>query len=193
MIETAPSALPAQEENRRHESVWRRVSPSLDPYPDARAEEQAKLLTLPGAEADPCCMGSAARAALDVIEGFLRDELSDAQTYRYLAAHAPTQEARRVMRQLASDETGHAAALRAVYFLITGETYSVAVVLPPQTKQPWRDRLRGRYHEEACGGFNYARAAEETTDVCLKKLLEGLSADEYRHAETIRKLLEKAL
>ena len=193
MIETAPSAQPTQEDYRKHERVWRRVSPSLDPYPDARAEEQAKLLTLPGAEADPCCMGSAARAALDVIEGFLRDELSDAQTYRYLAARAPSPEARRVMRALASDEAGHAAALRAVYFLITGETYSVTVVLPPQTKLPWRDRLRGRYHEEACGGFNYARAAEETTDVCLKKLFADFSADEYRHAEMVRKLLERAV
>lgn len=185
---------------QKYDQIWQRVSPELNPYPEARAAreqaaraEEAQLLTLPGAERDPCCMGSAAQADLEVIEGFLRDELADAQTYRYLAAHAPTAEGKRVMRQIAADEAGHVRTLRAVYYLITGETYAVTVVLPPQPKLPWRDRLRARYHEEACGGFNYARAAEETTDVCLKEIFDRLSQDEYRHAAQMRGLLEKAL
>lgn len=194
------NALPTEEDYRRYDRIWRKVSPELDPYPEVRAEQTEQphaadsgLLTLPGAESDPCCMGSAAQAELEVIEGFLRDELGDAQTYRYLAAHAPTAEGKRVMRRIAEDETGHVRTLRSVYFLITGETYSVTVVLPPQPKLPWCDRLRARYHEEACGGFNYERAAEETTDFCLKKLFAELSKDEYRHAELLRRLLAKAL
>lgn len=185
---------------QKYDRIWQRVSPELNPYPEARAAREqgaqaaeAQLLTLPGAERDPCCMGSAAQAELEVIDGFLRDELADAQIYRYLAAHAPTAEGKRVMRQIAADEAGHVRTLRTVYFLITGETYCVTVVLPPQPKLSWCDRLRARYHEEACGGFNYARAAEETTDICLKEIFDRLSRDEYRHAAQVRGLLEKAL
>ena len=154
------NALPTEEDYRRYDRIWRKVSPELDPYPEVRAEQNtqpragdSKLLTLPGAESDPCCMGSAAQAELEVIEGFLRDELADAQTYRCLAVHAPTAEGRRVMRQIASDEAGHVRTLRSAHFLITGETYSVTVVLPPQPKLPWCDRLLRRLQlRSRCGG-----------------------------------------
>lgn len=197
MSEIAASALPTEEDYRRYDHIWKKVSPELNPYPEVRSAQDRQtendLLTLPGAERDPCCMGSAAQGEVEVIRGFLRDELADAQTYRYLAALAPTQEGRRLMRRIASDEAGHVKTLQTVHFLITGGTYSVTVVLPPQPRQLWRDRLRGRYHEETCGGFNYERAAEETTDLCLKKIFQQLSQDEYRHAEQVRMLLEKSL
>ena len=60
---------------RRCARVWQRVDPTLDPYPDVRAAaamaadtpgdglsaaERNAELTLPGAQADPCCMGTAA-------------------------------------------------------------------------------------------------------------------------------------
>ena len=41
--------------------------------------------------------------------------------------------------------------------------------------------------------MNYARAADGTTDPCLVKLLNELSADEYRHAERMMTLLERAM
>ncbi len=97
------------------------------------------------------------------------------------------------MQRLASDETGHVKALQAALFLLTGGTYPVTVVLPPQPKLLWRDRLRERWHEEARGGAAYARAAERTPDRCLEKLYERLSADEYRYAEALARLLEKSL
>lgn len=198
MSELAPSALPTEEDYRRYDRIWRKVSPQYDPYPETRAAQtevtmEPQLSVLPGANADPCCMGAAAESDLEVIRGFLRAELADAQTYRYLATIAPTQEGRRLMRQIAADETGHVKTLQTAHFLITGGTYPVTVVLPPQPKQLWRDRLRERYHEEACGAFNYERAGEETTDVCLRRIFERLSADEYRHADWLRKLLEKTL
>ena len=49
----------------------------------------------------------------------------------------------------------------------------------------WAEELRRSYHEEACSGLNYARTADGTTDVCLVKLLNELSEDEYRHAERL--------
>ena len=57
----------------------------------------------------------------------------------------------------------------------------------------WCAALRQRYHEEACGGFNYARAADGTTDICLAKILNEMSVDEYRHAGEMMSMLERAL
>ena len=57
----------------------------------------------------------------------------------------------------------------------------------------WAEELRRSYHEEACGGLNYARTADSTTDVCLVKLLNELSEDEYRHAELLMKLLGRKM
>ncbi len=179
MIETAPSALPTQEDYRRYDRIWQRVSPSLSPYPAVRAAQDA-----PPPE-KPCCMGDGEREA-ELLRCFLRDELADAQTYRCLAALAPSAEGRRLLRSFAADETEHAKRLQAAYFLITGETYGVTVVLPPQPKLPWRDRLRQRYHEETCGAAHYAHAGKETADVCLARLFQSLSADEYRHAELLQ-------
>ena len=53
--------------------------------------------------------------------------------------------------------------------------------------------LRALYHGEACAGYNYARAGEETLDLCLGKLFAAMSADEYRHAETLLKLLGRKM
>jgi rubrerythrin len=69
----------------------------------------------------------------------------------------------------------------------------VTVVLPPQPRLPWRDRLRERYREECQGAARYASAAEETSDVCLARLLKSLSADEYRHAEALLDCLSRSL
>ena len=40
---------------------------------------------------------------------------------------------------------------------------------------------------------NYARAAEGTTDPCLSKLLNELSAGEYSHANELMSMLERSL
>ena len=53
--------------------------------------------------------------------------------------------------------------------------------------------LRERYHAEACGGYNYARAGEETLDLCLGKLFAAMSADEYRHADILMRLLGRRM
>ena len=194
MSDLMPSALPTEADYRRYDRIWRKVSPELNPYPEVRAAQPELTMEprpRPGEERD--CMGAAARGELDAIRDFLRDELADAQTYRHLASLAPSPEGKRLMRRLAEEEAGHVRALQTSHFLITGGTYPVTVVLPPQPKLLWRDRLRERYHEETSGAARYARAAEETADVCLKKLVERLSADEYRHAESLRRLLERTL
>ena len=49
----------------------------------------------------------------------------------------------------------------------------------------------GKYY--VCGGLNYRRASEETTDECLTEIFQELSRDEYRHARQILTLLEKQM
>ena len=189
---------------RRCARVWQRVDPTLDPYPDVRAAaamaadtpgdglsaaERNAGLTLPGAQADPCCMGTAALESLEVLQGFIREELADRRTYLFLARRAPTAEARQVFRAIASDEGRHARRLLAAVYLITGERYCPAICYPPLRCDGYCAALRERYHEEVCGGFNYRRASQETLDPCLQQLLLAFSQDEYRHANALRGLL----
>ena len=189
---------------RRCARVWQRVDPPLDPYPDVRAAaamaadtpddglsaaERNAELTLPGAQADPCCMGTAALESLEVLQGFIREELADRRTYLFLARRAPTAEARQVFRAIASDEGRHARRLLAAVYLITGERYCPAICYPPLRCDGYCAALRERYHEEACGGYNYRRASQETLDPCLQQLLLAFSQDEYRHANAMLCLL----
>lgn len=189
---------------RRCARVWQRVDPTLDPYPDVRAAaamaadtpgdglsaaERNAELTLPGARADPCCMGTAALESLEVLQGFIREELADRRTYLFLARRAPTAEARQVFRAIASDEGRHARRLLAAVYLITGERYCPAICYPPLRCDGYCAALRERYHEEVCGGYNYRRASQETLDPCLQQLLLAFSQDEYRHANAMLCLL----
>lgn len=189
---------------RRCARVWQRVDPTLDPYPDVRAAaamaadtpgdglnaaERNAELTLPGAQADPCCMGTAALESLEVLQGFIREELADRRTYLFLARRAPTAEARQMFRAIASDEGRHARRLLAAVYLITGERYCPAICYPPLRCDGYCAALRERYHEEVCGGFNYRRASQETLDPCLQQLLLAFSQDEYYHANAMLCLL----
>lgn len=189
---------------RRCARVWQRVDPTQNPYPDVRATaamaadtpgdglsaaERNAELTLPGAQADPCCMGTAALESLEVLQGFIREELADRRTYLFLARRAPTAEARQMFRAIASDEGRHARRLLAAVYLITGERYCPAICYPPLRCDGYCAALRERYHEEVCGGFNYRRASQETLDPCLQQLLLAFSQDEYRHANAMLCLL----
>ena len=175
----------------RCREVWKRVCPAEDPYPDADAGSAAQDadLSLPGAQADPCCMGTAALESLEVLQGFIREELADRRTYLFLARRAPTAEARQMFRAIASDEGRHARRLLAAVYLITGERYCPAICYPPLRCDGYCAALRERYHEEVCGGFNYRRASQETLDPCLQQLLLAFSQDEYRHANAMLCLL----
>ena len=188
------TALPTEADYRRYDRIWQRVSPELTPYPEARAAQSgAAEERRPAKPPSPPVQPEAVPGAAELLQGFLREELADAQTHRYLAGQSPTAEGRRLMRQLAADETSHVKTLQAAHFLLTGETYRVTVVLPPQPRLPWHDRLREQYHASSRDGAAYEHAAEETQDKCLRQMLEKLSKDKYRHAELLRGLIEKTL
>ena len=200
---------------RRYDRVWKRVSPNLEPYPDfqkeavtamaelpggspnvpappAGPEQDGGLEQLPGAQADPCCMGSAAKDMLEVIEGFIEAEVADRRYYQAFARQAPSW-ARPQIRDLAADAGMHAKRLMAIYYLITGECYQPSVSCERIFTGRWCPALRERYHVEACNGMNYLRAADSTTDPCLARLLTELGEDSYRHADQLLAMLGRAL
>lgn len=189
---------------RRYDQVWRRVAPGMEAYPAAPpvaelpGQPQAAVPSpvseeqLPGAQMDPCCMGSAAEEMLGVIQGFIEEELEDCCYYQAFARQAPSW-ARQHLREIAAAENGHARRLMAVYYLITGSCYRPSVSCGRICVGEWCAALRQRYHAEACGGLNYARAQDGTTDPCLGELLGQLSADEYRHAQILLEMLQRSL
>lgn len=194
---------------RQYDRVWQRVSPTLDPYPGADggapvppaalpagphpgpARSSAET-ALPGAEADPCCMGSAAMEMVGVIQGFIEEELADRRYDLAFSRQAPGW-ARQTLLDLAGDAAAHARRLTAAHYLITGQSYRPAVSCESIRVGALCPALRARYHAEVCGGLNYARAADGTTDLCLTRLFNELSADEYRHAERLMVLLERGM
>lgn len=196
---------------RQHDRLWQRVNPALEPYPETAAETlpargggqitqpansgsltAAQESQLSGAEPNPCCMGSEAAELLEVLEGYIEEELEDQRRYLALARQAPAW-ARQTLREIAEDEGAHARRLLSARYLITGQCYRPNMVQGQLCMGDWCGALRQCYHEEACGGFNYARTADSTSDVCLTRLLNELSSDEYRHAERVMSLLERSL
>ena len=150
-------------------------------------------LSLPGAQSNPCCMGTLAMESVEVLKGFVRDELAAKQMYRSFSRSAPTQEARRVFHAISCDEERHARQLMAAIYLTTGETYCPRVCAEQNCRDGYRACLRRFYHEKACGGYNYFRAGEETLDYCLEQMFHAMSKDEYRHADQILRLLSRAI
>lgn len=211
-------AAPSVYDYRQYDRIWRRVSPELDPYPEIRAEADRTpqtvpvhqttqattpapaagapaggLESLPGADGNPCCMGTQARVSLEVLAGFIEEESADRRHYLTLARRVRSQQATALLRSFAGEKQEAVQKLRASYFLITGERYVPAVMVEQFRCQPLADALREVYHQEACGGYNYERSAEETMDQCLTKLFEEQSRASFRRAEQVLELLGKLI
>ncbi len=147
---------------------------------------------LPGAERNPCCMGTEAAEMLDVVSGYIEAALSDRRYLLALARQAPSW-ARKPLRDMAADLQEQARRLMTAYYLITGRRYRPSVSTERIYTGRWCPALRERYHAAACGGFNYARSAEDAIDPCLSRLFEEMSAESYRHAEELMGLLQRSL
>ena len=199
---------------RQYDRIWQRVAPGLEPYPVSQGDsvpppapaavtpqgtgtalspvQTRQEGSLPGAAPNPCCMGSAAAEMLNVLTGFAETALETQRQLLALLRQAPAW-ARQSLRDMAAENGAQAKRLMAVYYLITGNCYRPVISTGPLFPQRWCPALRERYHAAACSGFNYARAAEGTTDPCLAKLLEELSREAYRQSETLLELLERSL
>lgn len=186
--------IPKEEESAQMRCSSNEEMPMQTQQTELSAQEQRSLeLTLPGAQDDPCCMGTNSLASTEVLQGFIREELGMVHTYKRLSCCLRNMEARRMFAQFAQDEGLHAKKLASAYFLMTGERYWPTVQGEMPSRGEYCKVLRERYHEEACTGFNYERAANEVLDPCLKEMLMQFSEDEYCHARRILDLLAKTI
>ena len=186
---------------RQHDRLWQRVGPGLEPYPETTAEAMPRReRTAAGARepasrrgAEPLLHGQRGNGASGGAGGIHRGgtggpaALSGAVPAGTLVGEA--------------DPAGHGGGGERPRPTAHGGPVSHhRPALPAQSgaaacsaRAVGAEELRRSYHEEACGGLNYARTADGTTDVCLVKLLNELSEDEYRHAERLMTLLERSL
>lgn len=166
------------------------TAPATPVTPVQPAPPQTGLL--PGADPNPCCMGTAAAEMLDVLSGYIEDALSDRRAVLALVRIAPSW-ARQRLRDIAAELGEQAKRLMAAHYLITGNCYRPSVAGTASRPDRWCPALRERYHAAACAGLNYARSADDTSDPCLARLLNDLSAASYRHADALMRLLERGL
>lgn len=166
--------------------------PAVPAAPETPAVPVPAISELPGAERNPCCMGTEAAEMLDVITGYIEAALSDRRYLLALARQAPSW-ARRDLRDMAADLQDQARRLMAAHYLITGRRYCPSISTERIYVGRWCPALRERYHAAACSGFNYARSAEDAMDPCLTKLFEDMSRQSYAHAETLMGLLQRSL
>lgn len=199
-VQGKPQSLPTMYDEHLYDQIWQRVSPELDPYPAAQTPSGAALQpaspaktsgldSLPGAEANPCCMGTLAQPSTDVVAGFIDEELSVRRSYLLLNRQAQPEIVRQLLRRMIHERSAALRQLKAAYYLITGSCH-VPVITMEQPR--WRclpEALRACYHQEACSGFNYQRAADEADDLCLQRLFAQLSQQAYRRAEALLTLL----
>lgn len=192
---------------RMYDDVWKRVSPGLDPYADpSQGQDEPPLSptslsvparmapeTLPGARPDPCCMGSDATDSIRVLEGFIEEELAQRKCCLSLAGHLSHPGASKLLRCIAARKAKGAQLLKSAYFLITGSPYASRISIECMRWNSLCDALRSCYHREACNGFNYRRAGDETTDQCLRELLLRLSRESFCNADAIMDLLSGML
>lgn len=155
---------------------------------DQAAIEQAEG-SLPGAERNPCCMGTEAQSSVEILEGFIEEELAGQRCCVSLACCVRNPAAARLLRRIAGEKRAAVRELCGAYYLITGQRCTTAVTVEHTRFGDLAQALRSCYHQEACAGFNYQRAADEAADPCLQKLLNRLGEQSYRRAEDVLTLL----
>ena len=195
--QTNPAA--SAEDYRQYDQIWQRVSPDLNPYPEVRQENsgtssgndaQEELENLPGAQADPCCMGSAAMDSLQVLQGFIEDERASRQVLVTFAGHIQNPRTVRTLRQMAAQKAAHIRQLSAAYYLTAGTCYTQTIQVPaPTGGNTYCQTLRSAYHDAACLGFNYLRAADGTADLCLQHMFQKMGQEAFVHADQLLQLI----
>lgn len=159
---------------KKYDHVWLRVTPDVDPYA-VPAEKNAEVRAAAGQE--------------QFLEKMAR-ELSDREYYLTLARRGGA--GSRVFRELAAEEERHARALRAMWFLLTGELAPRQVSGKVRVPDNKREALRERYREECLSAEEYAAMAA-TAQGDAAETLRAMAKEERGHATRIRRLLEELL
>lgn len=196
-IYSEPRNLPTAHDYQMADRIWQRVSPDLTPYPELRdppapahqlatpSPERDNTDLLPGAAANPCCMGSLAQPSTDVVAGFIDEELAVRRACLALSQRLYQENIRQLLRHIAKERAAAARQLKSAYYLITGTCHIPSITMEQPHWRCLQEALRSCYHQESCSGLNYARAADEAEDICLQKLFQQLSRQAFCRAEEI--------
>lgn len=193
-----------------YDRIWQRVSPNLQPYPHLHGEaseitppapaapgpasrQSPEEETPPETALTPCCMGGDARSSLDVLKGFLEEELAECRCAMALSRQVSHRGTARLLRQMAGEKRETARRLQAACYLIDGACPAPEVPLERTRFGSLAELLRWFYHQEACNGYHYQQAAEETSDPCLSALLAELGRQAYGRADAVMRLLGEVL
>lgn len=141
-------------------------------------------------EHDVPCLGRSSAMYGSALQEFIDHELSDWRTYMALSRRCPAG-GNRVLASIAADERRHGKRLSAAYFLISGIRYWPVEHMTAPPQGAWPAALRQRFAGEQQGAAAYLAAAAESSDPALTALYTELAADEARHAQLLRELLEE--
>ena len=195
-----------------YDRIWQRVSPDLNPYPHVRGEESEitppqpyqppcapaprqveETATQPETALSTCCMGSDARQSLEILKGFLQEELAESRCAMAMSRQVCHRNAARLLRQIATEKREAARRLQAACYLIDGTCHAPEVSVERTRFGSLAEALRHCYHQDACNGYHYQETAEEATDPCLAALLSELSKQSYHRADAVMRLLGEVL
>ena len=178
------AAAPA-EDYRLYDRIWQRVAPELNPYPEVRQAEGAggtesaalgdtgeNLEHLPGAQSDPCCMGSAAMDSLQVLTGFLEDERAGRRTLLQLAAQAMC------LEEMFSAQIPQGA----IFYGETRrrETVEITEELRQEVRKMFRE-MHEYYDRRYTPKVKYSKSCNACSlkDICLPRLGKAVSVKSY--------------
>ncbi len=117
------------------------------------------------------------------LPALIAGELEDAATYIQLARRLGSKEGQ-VLRQLAATEQSHAACLKGIYTLMTGEPINPRI--PPLRQEPAERTLRRCYGKEMrC----LAQYEARTSDPEYGPVFARLAAQEREHCMTVLELI----
>ena len=106
-----------------------------------------------------------------------------------LAAQAANPRTVRVLRQLAAERHERLRQLTAAYYLTTGSRYVPTVQVQTPAEEDFCAALRSVYHETACIGLNYLRAADGTADLCLEHMFQRMGKAAFQQADQLLRLV----
>ncbi len=138
------------------------------------------------------CFGESSVQYLPMLEEYIKDEIRDSRYYELLMTRFTSRDVQKLLSEISKDELMHAKNFSAAYYLISKNTFfpSYRELEPVQVPSTF-EALRTRFFEENKAYESYMNSAREATqDKCLSKLLEQISEDEKRHANTIFEILK---
>jgi len=136
----------------------------------------------------PRVTGQAPEPKKDALRELIEGESISMAYYARMASISRGNCRKMALRHLA-EERKHLHALQAEFFLRHGD--SCPLPKPAQKRTPLLSFLREVYRAELSGAESYRRAALE--DASLAALYTRHAADEARHAETLRRHIERAI